>query len=125
MPGTDDEWPAFPDGAAVFQHEAVAVDPEGERLYLTEDRDGGGFYRFTPDAYPRPRRRVAGGGIGRHDGAVTWLEVPDPTAESGPTRYQVSGITPFAGGEGCWYAEGEVDFSSWTSRYPSTRRRPK
>ena len=123
--------PAVPDSGevrpalGVFQHEAVAVDPEGERLYLTEDRDDGGFYRFTPDAYPDLSIGLLEVASVADDGAVTWLEVPDPTAESGPTRYQVSEITPFAGGEGCWYAEGEVDFSSWTSRYPSTRRRPK
>ena len=35
-----------------FKHEAVAVDPVGGRLYLTEDNNPGGFYRFTPDAYP-------------------------------------------------------------------------
>ena len=35
-----------------FAHEAVAVDPEGRRLYLTEDRPNGRFYRFTPSAWP-------------------------------------------------------------------------
>jgi hypothetical protein len=44
-----------------FVHEAVAVDPDGGILYLTEDRSfqastglGSGFYRFIPDAGGRP-----------------------------------------------------------------------
>ena len=36
----------------VFNHEAAAVEPAGRRLYLTEDKPDGGFYRFTPTAYP-------------------------------------------------------------------------
>ena len=35
-----------------FQHEAAAVDRVGRRVYLTEDNPTGGFYRFTPSAYP-------------------------------------------------------------------------
>lgn len=34
-----------------FNPEAVAADPVGERLYLTEDRSDGRLYRFSP-AYP-------------------------------------------------------------------------
>jgi hypothetical protein len=36
----------------VFSHEAAAVEPVGRQLYLTEDEGDGGFYRFTPTAYP-------------------------------------------------------------------------
>lgn len=35
-----------------FAHEAVAVDPVNERLYLTEDKRDGRFYRFVPANYP-------------------------------------------------------------------------
>ena len=31
-----------------FKHEAVAVDPLQQTLYLTEDKPDGGFYRFRP-----------------------------------------------------------------------------
>ena len=56
-----------------FNHEAVAVDPVRQQLYLTEDQPDGGLYRFTPDAYPdlsagRLEVMVDGG----------WAEVPDP-----------------------------------------------
>ena len=36
----------------VFNHEAVAVDPIGKQLYLTEDERDGLLYRFTPNNYP-------------------------------------------------------------------------
>lgn len=35
-----------------FAHEAAAVDPVGQRVYMTEDAGDGAFYRYTPDAYP-------------------------------------------------------------------------
>ena len=44
-----------------FYHEAVAVDPRGKALYLTEDRPDGLFYRFTPDALAAARRGRARG----------------------------------------------------------------
>ncbi|MGI9578232.1 MAG: alkaline phosphatase PhoX, partial [Microthrixaceae bacterium] len=36
----------------LFQHEAAAVDPVGERIYLTEDQPDGRLYRYSPTAYP-------------------------------------------------------------------------
>lgn len=35
-----------------FSHEAAAVDPDHQHVYLIEDQGDGGFYRFTPTAYP-------------------------------------------------------------------------
>jgi secreted PhoX family phosphatase len=34
----------------MLHHESVTVDPVERRLYMTEDRNDGGLYRFTPDA---------------------------------------------------------------------------
>mgnify|MGYP001187688126 CR=1 FL=1 len=95
-----------------FPHEAVAVDPEAEQLYLTEDRPDGRFYRFTPDAYPdlsAGRLEVA---QEAGDGSVTWLEVPDPSAATTPTRQQVPESTAYDGGEGIWYDQGSVYFTT-------------
>ena len=51
--------PAEPRPAlGLFNHEAVAVDPLGKRLYLTEDKPDGRLYRFTPTAYPDLRTGV-------------------------------------------------------------------
>ncbi len=92
----------------VFEHEAVAVDPGGKRVYLSEDNGQGGFYRFTPNSYPDLSAgvlevaKVGGGGF------VEWARVPDPSAGAAPTREQVPGMTRFNRGEGMWYDGGVV-----------------
>ncbi|MQA15433.1 MAG: DUF839 domain-containing protein [Pseudonocardiaceae bacterium] len=97
-----------------FTHEAAAVDPAGQRIYLTEDVSDGGLYRFTPARFPDLsdglleiavvdgyRGTAAGGG-----GPVSWVEVPDPGAGATPTRDQVRESTAFDGGEGIWFSAG-------------------
>ena len=34
-----------------FAHEYTLVHEQQQKLYLTEDEKGGGFYRFTPDSW--------------------------------------------------------------------------
>ena len=98
----------------VCSHEAVAVDPVHEMLYLTEDVSDGRLYRFVPDAYPDltsgtlEAMQVVSGEVG----ATTWLPVPDPSAANTPMRDQVPESTAFAGGEGIWYHEGVIYFST-------------
>jgi MYXO-CTERM domain-containing protein len=94
-----------------FEHEAAAVDPDGQRVYLTEDAPDGCLYRFTPDAYPDLQRgllEVASVTAGQ----VTWYEMPDPAAEAVPTRHQVPQCTHFDGGEGIWFSDGTVWFTT-------------
>ena len=86
----------------VFKHEAAAVDPRGRRVYLTEDLMDGGFYRFTPERWPDLSRGLLEIAIVERGGAVTWAEVPDPSARTTPTRRQVRGSTEFKRGEGLW-----------------------
>ena len=95
-----------------FPHEAVAVDPDGEALYLTEDRPDGRLYRFTPEVYPDLTAGTLEVAKVASDGSVTWLEVPDPTAADTPTREQVPESTAFDGGEGIWYDQAAVYFST-------------
>jgi len=95
-----------------FNHEAAAVDPTGKRVYLTEDRGDGGFYRFTPASYPdlaMGRLEVA---LVDGAGKVSWAEVPDPTAATVETRKQVAGMRTFGGGEGIWFDTGIVYFAT-------------
>jgi secreted PhoX family phosphatase len=92
----------------VFKHEAAAVDPRGRRVYLTEDLEDGGLYRFTPARWPslaRGRLEIA---AVRRGGSVRWHELPDPSARELPTRRQVAGSTRFARGEGIWFDDGTV-----------------
>ena len=95
-----------------FVHEAVAVDADGERLYLTEDRPDGRLYRFTPRSYPSLDDGLLEVAAVDGDGAVTWLEVPDPTAADQPCRLQVPASTPFDGGEGIVLHDGAVFFTT-------------
>lgn len=95
-----------------FQHEAVAVDPDGQRLYLTEDQPDGCLYRFTPEAYPSLESGRLEVAVVAEDGATTWAEVPDPSASSAPTRNQVPEARMFDGGEGIWFDLGHVYFTT-------------
>lgn len=91
-----------------FQHEAAAVDPGGERVYMTEDVSDGGFYRFTPASYPDLSEGLLEIAVVDPEGAVEWETVPNPDAESVDTRYQVERSTPFRRGEGMWFDSGVV-----------------
>jgi secreted PhoX family phosphatase len=92
----------------VFIHEAATVDPEREQLYLSEDHPVGGLYRFMPTAYPDLSAGLLEIASVDDAGAVSWTEVPDPSAASTPCREQVAAATPFVGGEGIWYDRGTV-----------------
>ncbi len=114
----------------VFSHEAVSVDPVNGQLYLTEDQGDGCLYRFTPDDYPDLSAGLLEVAVGPVDGegralpgAITWAEVPDPSAGiptvtpdgpemSDPTRHQVANASHFDGGEGTWFDDGIVYFTT-------------
>ncbi|MFP8876515.1 MAG: alkaline phosphatase PhoX [Myxococcota bacterium] len=117
--------PVFLPGMGLFVHEAVAVDPATHQIYETEDRSDGGFYRFTPaDPQPDGRSDLRSGTleiavvenfaavlVGGSSG-VSWETIPDPFANPVSTRKQVAGRASFNGGEGIWYAENRVYFST-------------
>lgn len=97
----------------VFKHEAVAVDPVGEQLYLTEDVGDGCLYRFTPDSYPDLSSGKLDVAVVADDGGVGWVPVPNPQfLEAVPTRMQVPQASKFMRGEGMWYDEGTVYFAT-------------
>jgi secreted PhoX family phosphatase len=95
-----------------FIHEAAAVRPDGGVVYLTEDNPEGRFYRFRASPAGQVVTGVLEVAAVAAGGVVSWLAVPDPLAVVTPTRHQVSGSTPFAGGEGCWYTPGAVVFTT-------------
>ncbi|MET0206204.1 MAG: alkaline phosphatase PhoX [Thermoleophilaceae bacterium] len=85
----------------IFKHEAAAVDAADRRVYLTEDLIDGGLYRYTPAEWPDLSEGLLE--IARvRDGAVEWVEVPDPLARRERTRRQVEDSAQLERGEGVW-----------------------
>ncbi|TFV53671.1 DUF839 domain-containing protein [Geodermatophilus sp. DF01-2] len=100
-------------GMGRFTHEAAAVDPVREVVYLTEDEPDGCFYRFQPAAWPDlTAGRLEVLCLRDSDGSVTWRPVPAPSAVRRPTRHQVPGAQRFDGGEGAWYVAGGCWFTT-------------
>lgn len=103
----------------LFRHEAVAVDTKNKQLYLTEDEKDGCLYRYTArsfDAAGNPDlddgflevAEVTEGRIG----VVRWHKLPDPLAAKVPARKQIAQSTAFKGGEGIWYHQGMIYFTT-------------
>ena len=113
-PGSGRALPAL----GAFSHEAVAVDPVGRRLYLTEDAGDGRLYRFTPAAYPSlavgllEAARLETPVPSSLDGAAAWSSAVSwvPVTPLGPAAYHptASLTTVFNGGEGIWHDAGHV-----------------
>jgi secreted PhoX family phosphatase len=105
-------------GLGYFKHEAVAIDPVGMQAYLTEDTSDGCFYRYTAQSITEGRMNLEHGtlevAIVANDGSVSWerLNNPNPQSSQTATRYQVRGASTFNGGEGIWYHDGCVIFTS-------------
>ena len=103
----------------VFKHEAAAVDPSANVIYMTEDEPDGNFYRFRPhslrsDGHPD----LMSGTLevaevnGKRSGPVVWHPLPDPSAAKRETREQVEAATAFKGGEGICMAGDAIYFAT-------------
>jgi secreted PhoX family phosphatase len=99
-----------------FTHEAVAVDPVRQRLYLTEDEPDGRFYRHIPSAWPSLdsgtlyAARVSWDDAQQLGGSINWRQVPNTfSARAWPMSTYTTG---FDGGEGCWYDDGLIYFTT-------------
>lgn len=117
-----------------FVHEAVAVDSQTGIVYLTEDFQKAGFYRFIPN---RAGQLAAGGRLqmltvkdhpkydtrtGQKAGTpllAGWVDIPNPDppeAELDNLAVYKQGIgagaATFARLEGCFYGNGRVYFTS-------------
>lgn len=114
-----------------FMHEAVAVDPSDGVVFETEDAFSGAplgsFYRFLPEKPLGGHGSLRAGGTlqamhvpdledlstitetGTTFRGVEWFDVPDPLAETTPTRAQ-DYPKPIVRGqklEGCWWSDAE------------------
>ena len=106
-------------GLGYFKHEAVAVDPQFGTLYLTEDEGDGRFYRYIPDSIEANGTMDLDNGILQvaqveASGHIIWIDVPNPNPNifQTPTRQQVPNSTEFKGGEGIWYNNGFIYFTT-------------
>ncbi|HEX2312857.1 MAG TPA: alkaline phosphatase PhoX [Thermomonospora sp.] len=115
-------WETYPFGGSAvarpamgrFNHEAAAADPVRRVIYLTEDKSDGCLYRFVPTTWgdlSSGTLQVLRAGTAA-SGSFTWATVPDPEGSPTATRDQVSGAKRFNGGEGCYYADGKVWFTT-------------
>lgn len=81
-----------------FTHEAAACDPEGKQVFLTEDTPDGKLRRFRPSQWGDLSAGVLEAAV--VDGpTVTWTTTIDDGS-------------PFDGGEGAWYADGRMWFTT-------------
>ncbi|MFJ3534905.1 alkaline phosphatase PhoX [Streptomyces sp. NPDC090109] len=102
------------DAMGRFKHEAAAADPVRKAIYLTEDESDGCFYRFLPTTWGN----LSSGTLQvfkastATSGTFAWQNVPDPDGSPTVTRNQVSGAKRFNGGEGCYYADDTVWFTT-------------
>ena len=117
-----------------FVHEAVAVDPVTGLIYLTEDRQGAGLYRFIPH---KAGDLIQGGrlqmmcvrGLPRYNTAVNqtvgrplpvdWVTIPNPDPEAAEADdgivYQQGrnrGAARFRRLEGCWFGADSLFFNA-------------
>lgn len=102
-----------------FKHEAVAVDTVFGHLYLTEDEPDGRLYRFIPDGLNADGNLNLESGTLQvaavdSQGHVSWINLPNPTPNlfQTRTRAQVPESTAFNGGEGIWFSEGRIIFTT-------------
>ncbi len=115
-----------------FNHEAVAVDPNSDVIYLTEDDSEGLLYRFIPNT---PGKLLDGGKLQalavkerpsldtRNWASQTvkvgknlqtaWINVDDVDSPNDDLRYRGfnDGAARFARGEGMWYGNDAIYFA--------------
>ena len=114
-------WECDPTGAnagvvrpamGAFNHEAAAVDEVNRTIYLTEDRGDGALYRFVPTTWEDLSAGVLEVMVDTGGGVPGWETVPDPSGAMTDTRKQVTGTMEFAGGEGAWFSDGVLYFTT-------------
>lgn len=115
-----------------FNHEAVAVDPDSNVIYLTEDDSEGLLYRFIPDT---PGQLLNGGTLQAlairarpsldtrnwesqtvevgEELQAEWIDVDHVDRAEDDLRYRgfEDGAARFARGEGMWYGNDAVYFA--------------
>ncbi len=112
----DDNFPIKREALGIFQHEAVAVDPKTNYIYMTNDEEGGLFYRFRPSGKPNSEEFYLKGVLEvaklTLNKDISWIKVPDPLAREIPITEQLPYATRFNRGEGMAYFNGTIFFAT-------------
>ena len=117
-----------------FRHEAVAIDPIRNFVYQTEDREDGLFYRFIPNVEKKLRKggKLQGLSLADYRGGfdctnwkrdffkvgekhkVRWINLNNVDTDKDDLRIRGrnKGCAFFSRGEGLWYADDYVYFTS-------------
>ncbi|MFN3679412.1 alkaline phosphatase PhoX [Thermosynechococcus sp.] len=112
-----------------FQREAIAIDPQTNIIYQTEDRGDSLFYRFIPKQAGNlaaggelqalkikgaPKLNTAEGFPLRKPFEVEWVSIPEPDPATDTVRYPgyEKGAAQFVRAEGLCYAKGEFYFTA-------------
>ena len=106
----------------MFKHEAAAVDPETSTIYLTEDENESGFYRFVPEKKINEMGELSNikgkfQVMNTKMGKVVWNEVYNPLAKGKKSlmlRKENKGVEykVFKRGEGAYYDNGKIYFAT-------------
>lgn len=118
-----------------FNHEAVAIDPKSDVVYLTEDRSDGVFYRYLPNAgqnlhqggklqvlkvrgetgFDTRNWNTFGDKIAINQSFdCDWIDIDNVEAPDDDLRFRAYydlGAARFARGEGIWYGNDGVYFT--------------
>jgi secreted PhoX family phosphatase len=117
-----------------FSHEALAVDPRTNIIYLTEDSNPCGLYRYVPhnrrDPLSEGRLQVLAikdspnydtrtGQTQFQPLRVTWVDIQDPDPSDAESNGRAvfnqgaaGGAASFSRLEGIWYGDGSLFFTS-------------
>ena len=96
----------------IFLHEAAACDDNRQQIYMTEDHREGLLYRFTPNTWGDLSEGVLEGMVETGGGGVGWAVIDDPSARNRTTRRMVDNPMIFAGGEGAWFDDPYLYFTT-------------
>jgi len=114
----------------MFRHEAASVDPKTFNIYMTEDQEEGGFYRFIPEKESKKKANYKKGILqvaNINNSKVEWINVPEPQANPKVKKGNETKHIPvlmkrgnnskikyfiFNRGEGSWYYQGKIFFAT-------------
>jgi|TARA_B100000586_G_C20073543_1_gene411921 hypothetical protein len=114
----------------MFKHESASVDPKTFNVYMTEDLEEGGFYRFIPEVKSKKKANYKKGILqvaNINNNNVEWMNVPEPQANPKVKKEKetehISALMKrgnnskikysiFNKGEGSYYYQGKIFFAT-------------